>query len=272
MKNLKLSPLKIKNILVSQPQPDLEKSPYADIIKKFNVKIDFRKFFIVEGIQSKDFKKDRINLPDFTAIIFTSKNAVDHYFRICNEIKFVVPDTMKYICQTEAIALYLQKYVQYRKRKIFHANQTNLEMLEIIKKHKSENFLLPCSEPTKLEIPKLLDENKINYCKAVFYRNIPDNLADINIKNYDMLAFFSPSGIRSLFHNFPDFNQKDTIIATFGDTTATEAKSAGLNVNIKVPNPKAPSMTMAIDQYLEKELKESKNKEKEKDKEKEKAK
>jgi len=244
--------LKVKNLLVSQPKPDLEKSPYTDIIKKYNVTIEFKKFFKIEGVASKDFRQNRINLLDYSALIFTSKNAVDHYFRLCNELRIQVPDTMKYFCFTEAIALYLQKYIQYRKRKIFHGNNLFSDLMESIKKHKTESFLLPCSETYNQEILKILDENKIIYTKTEVYRNVPDDLTKIKLQNFDMLVFFSPSGIKSLFHNFPKFKQNSTIIATFGETTCHEAKAAGLKVSIEAPNPQAPSMTMAIDHFLQK--------------------
>jgi len=247
--------LKVKSLLISQPKPDLDKSPYADIIKKYNVNIEFRKFFKIEGVASKDFRQSRINFLDYTAVIFTSKNAVDHYFRLCNELRLQVPDIMKYFCVTEAIALYLQKYIQYRKRKIFHGNNSFSELIESIKKHKSEVFLLPCSESYNQEVLKILDENNINYTRTEVYRNIPDDLANMKLQNYDMLVFFSPSGIKSLFYNFPKFKQNSTIIATFGETTRQEAKKAGLKVSVEAPNTKAPSMTMAIDQFLEKQNK-----------------
>jgi uroporphyrinogen-III synthase len=244
--------LKVKNLLVSQPKPDLEKSPYADIIKKYNVKIEFKKFFKIEGVPSKDFRQNRINLLEYSAVIFTSKNAVDHYFRLCTEMRIQVPDTMKYFCVTEAIALYLQKYIQYRKRKIFHGNNLFSDLMESIKKHKTEAFLLPCSETYNQEVLKILDENKINYTKTEVYRNVPDDLSKTKLQNFDMLVFFSPSGIKSLFHNFPKFKQNSTVIATFGETTSHEAKEAGLKVSVEAPNPQAPSMTMAIDQFLQK--------------------
>ncbi len=244
--------MKVKSLLVSQPKPDLEKSPYADIIKKYNVKIEFKKFFKIEGVASKDFRQNRINMLDYSAVIFTSKNAVDHYFRLCVELRAQVPDTMKYFCVTEAIALYLQKYIQYRKRKIFHGNNLFTDLMESIKKHKTETFLLPCSETYNQDVLKILDENKINYTKTEVYRTVPDDLSKLKIQNFDMLVFFSPSGIKSLFHNFPKFKQNSTIIATFGETTSQEAKLAGLKVSVEAPNPQAPSMTMAIDQFLQK--------------------
>jgi uroporphyrinogen-III synthase len=248
--------LKIKNILVSQPQPtEFEKSPYADIARKFNVNITFRKFIKIEGIPAKEFRKDRINLPDFTAVIFTSRNAVDHYFRISKEMRFDVPETMKYFSISESTAYYLQKYVQFRKRKIFHSKENFSNLIELIKKHKSEKFLLPCSDIHKLEIPKMLDDNKIQYKKAIIYRTLASDLSDIDITQYDMLVFFSPSGIKSLFKNFPEFEQGDTAIGAFGSTTHKAVKDASLKLNVPAPTQTAPSMTMAIEQFLQSEMK-----------------
>jgi uroporphyrinogen-III synthase len=243
---------KIKNILVSQPPPENEKSPYLLLAKKYNLNIVFRKFFKVEGIASKDFRQDKVNLNDFTAVIFTSKNAIDHYFRICGEMRIAVQDTLKYFCVSESIALYLQKYVVYRKRKIFHGKQHFSDLMEIVKKHNTEKFLLPCSDIHKLDIPKLLDVNNISYTKAIIYRTMSADLSDIDIRDYHMLVFFSPTGIKSLFLNYPNFKQKDTVIAAFGSATHKAVKQAGLTLNIEAPVAKAPSMTMAIEQYLEK--------------------
>ncbi|MEI6455585.1 MAG: uroporphyrinogen-III synthase [bacterium] len=248
--------MKIKNILVSQPQPtEFEKSPYADIARKFNVTITFRKFIKIEGIPAKEFRKDRINLPDFTAVIFTSRNAVDHYFRISKEMRFDVPETMKYFSISESTAYYLQKYVQFRKRKIFHSKENFTNLIELIKKHKSEKFLLPCSDIHKQEIPKMLDDNKIQYKKAIIYRTLASDLSDIDVTQYDMLVFFSPSGIKSLFKNFPEFDQSNTAIGAFGSATHKAVKDAGLKLNVPAPTQTAPSMTMAIEQFLQSELK-----------------
>jgi uroporphyrinogen-III synthase len=248
--------LKIKNILVSQPQPvELEKSPYGDLTKKFNVNIVFRKFINIEGIPAKEFRKDRVNILDFSAVIFTSRNAVDHFFRICKEMRVEVPDSMKYFSISESTAYYLQKYVQYRKRKVFHSKENFSNLVDLIKKHKTEKFLLPCSDIHKQEIPKMLEENKINYKKAVIYKTLATNLSDIDIRKYDMLVFFSPSGIKSLFKNFPDFSQNSIVIAAFGPSTAKAVTDAGLNLTISAPSKTAPSMTMAIEQYLQAEMK-----------------
>jgi uroporphyrinogen-III synthase len=248
--------LKIKNILVSQPQPtDLEKSPYAELGKKFNVNVVYRKFIKIEGIPAKEFRKDRVNIPDYTAVIFTSRNAVDHFFRICKEMRVEVPDTMKYFSISESTAYYLQKYVQYRKRKVFHSKESFANLLELTKKHKTEKFLLPCSDVHKQEISNMLDENKIQYKKAIIYRTLPSDLSDIRIEDFNMLVFFSPVGIKSLFQNFPNFVQNNTAIGAFGSSTAKAVTDAGLTLNISAPSKTAPSMTMAIEQYLQCELK-----------------
>ena len=248
--------MKIKTILVSQPQPsDLEKSPYTDLAKKFNVNIVFRKFIKIEGIPAKEFRKDRINILDYTAVIFSSRNAVDHFFRICKEMRIEVPDSMKYFSISESTAYYLQKYVQYRKRKVFHSKESFANLVELIKKHKTEKFLLPCSDIHKQEIANMLEENKIQFKKAVIYRTLASDLSDINIEEYNMLVFFSPAGIKSLFKNFPNFKQNNTAISAFGPSTAKAVTDAGLTLNVSAPSKTAPSMTMAIEHYLQNELK-----------------
>jgi len=244
--------MEIKKILVSQPKPESVKSPYFDLAKKHSIKIDFRPFIHVEGINSQEFRKKRINILDHSAVIFTSKNAVDHFFRISEDMRATIPDSMKYFCVSESIAYYLQKYVVYRKRKIFYGKQTFADLIIILKKHIEEKFLLPCSDILKSEIPDLLDKNAINYSKAVIYRTVCSDLSDLVNVNYDMLVFFSPSGIKSLFKNFPDFKQNNTRIAAFGPTTAKAVKEASLTLDVKAPMPNAPSMTMAIEQYLKK--------------------
>jgi len=242
--------LKVKTILVSQPKPEGDKSPYFDLAKKWNVKIDFRPFIHVEGIDAKDFRKEKINILDHSAIILTSRNGVDNFFRICNEMRIVVPESMKYFCISESTAFYLQKYVQYRKRKIFFGKTKFIDLMDTIKKNKTEKFLLLCSDIHKDEIPEVLDKYNINYTKAVIYRTVGSDLSDLADVNYDMLVFFSPSGIKSLFQNFPDFKQNNTRIAAFGPTTAAAVLEAGLNLDIHAPQPNAPSMTMAIELYL----------------------
>lgn len=242
--------LKVKTILVSQPKPDSERSPYFDVASKHKVAIDFRPFIHVEGVSEIEFRKERINILDHTAVIFTSRNAVDHYFRIAEESRATIPDDMKYFCISESTAYYLQKYVVYRKRKIFHGKQRFADLIDVMKKHKKEKFLLPCSDILKSSIPELLDKNKFNYSKAVLYKTVCSDLSDLENVFYDMLVFFSPAGIESLFMNFPDFNQNDTRIAVFGPTTAKAAKEAGLKIDIQAPTQQAPSMTMAIENYI----------------------
>jgi uroporphyrinogen-III synthase len=246
--------LKVKNILVSQPQPvEIEKSPYADLIKKHNVHLDFHKFFRIEGISTREFRDEKIYINEFTAVVFNSKHAIDHFFHMAKEVRIEVPETMKYFCMSESVALYLQKYVQYRKRKIFHADQDISQLFDLIKKHKTENFLLTCSDNGNKELSSILEAAKISYSEAKLYRTVPNDMKDmIDIRLFEMLVFFSPQGIRSLFHNWPDFIQNETLIAAFGTTTAKAAAEAGLKVDIVAPTAVAPSMTMAIDQFLTK--------------------
>ena len=244
--------LEIKTILVSQPKPESERSPYYNLAEKHKIKIDFRSFIHVEGIESQEFRKDRIAIEDYHSVIFTSRNAVDHYFRLCKDMRVPIRDSVKYFCVSEAIAYYLQKYVVYRKRKIFFGKQTFSDMLGVLLKHKDDKFLLPCSDILKQEIPSLLEENDLAYTKSIFYRTVCSDLSDLANVNYDMLVFFSPSGIKSLFQNFPEFCQNETKIAAFGPTTARAVESAGLTLNLKAPMPNAPSMTMAIEHYLKK--------------------
>lgn len=242
--------MSIKSILVTQPSPETEKNPYFDLAKKYKLKIDFREFIQIEGVDVKEFRKDRINIPEYSAVILTSRNAVDHFFRVCKEIRYTVPDTLKYFCISESTAYYLQKYVVYRKRKIFHGKQTFSELVDLIKKHKEENFLLPCTDIHKQEITVLLDQNNIKYNKAILYRTVASDLSDLADIKYDMLVFFSPSGIESLLMNFPKFKQATTRIAAFGATTATAVKQAGLRLDIHAPQPMYPSMTMAIEHFI----------------------
>ncbi len=245
--------MKVKNILVSQPQPaDPEKSPYSDLINKYKVNVDFRKFIKIEGVTASEFRKDKVYIQDHTAVIFTSRNAVDHFFRIAKEMRIEIPDTMKYFCISEATAFYLQKYVQYRKRKIFHGQQDFNDLVEIIKKHKEEKFLMPCSDIYKLSLIKKLDAAKVKYSKAVIYKTLASDLSDLDIDKYDLLILFSPAGVKSLIMNFPDFKQNHKLIGAFGPTTHKALKDAGLKVDIAAPTKTALSMTVAIEQYIDK--------------------
>lgn len=248
--------MKFKNVLVSQPKPaEVEKSPYYLLAKKYKVNIDFHKFIKIEGVKAVDFRKDRIPILDHTAVIFTSRNAVDHFFRLAKEMRAEIPDTMKYFCVSEAIAFYLQKYVQYRKRKIFYGRQNFAQLLEIIVKHKGENFLLPCSDVSEKDLSQILKDSKIKHSKAIMYQTVASDLSDVEINKYDLLVFFSPSGLKSLFTNFPDYEQGDTLIAAFGPATCKAVKEAGLKLSIEAPTKTAPSMTMALEQYIEKLMK-----------------
>ena len=243
--------MKVKTILVSQPEPKVENSPYFDLIEKQKVKIDFRPFIHVEGVSGKDVRTQKIDLGNFTAVILTSRNAVDHYFRIAEEMRFKVPDSMKYFCQSEAVAYYLQKYVVYRKRKIYVGKRTFTELSPLIKKYKTEKFLLPSSDKLKPEVPTVLNDLKVNWKQATFYKTVVSDLSDLKNVFYDILVFFSPSGIVSLLENFPDFKQNDTRIAVFGNTTVKAAAENGLRVDIQAPTPETPSMTMALEKYIQ---------------------
>lgn len=245
----------IKTILVSQPKPEGEKSPYYDLAEKYKLKIDFRPFIKVEGVDPKEFRAQRVNLADHTAIILTSKVAVDHFFRIAEATRFEVPDTTKYFCITEAVALYLQKYVTYRKRKIFFGKQTIDELAEMMKKYKNEKFLLPCTDILRDNIPLTLEQHNVPFTKVILYRTVASDLSDLEDVYYDMLVFFSPGGIESLFKNFPDFKQNDTAIAAFGPTTANAVIKNNLRLDIHAPHPKAPSMVGAIELFIKDQLK-----------------
>jgi uroporphyrinogen-III synthase len=247
--------LSIKTILVSQPKPEGEKSPYFDLAEKYKLKIDFRPFIHVEGIGAQEFRTQRVHIPDHSAIIMTSKNAVDHFFRICEETRFTVPDDLKYFCISEAIALYLQKYVTYRKRKIFFGKQTIDDLVDSMKKHKNEKFLLPCTDILSDKIPETLEQQKVNFSKACLYRTVASDLSDLENVYYDMLVFFSPGGIESLLKNFPDFKQNDTLIAAFGPTTANAVIKNNLRLDVHAPQPNAPSMTAAIELFVKETLK-----------------
>lgn len=242
--------MKVKTILVSQPEPKMDNSPYSRLIEKEKVKVDFRPFIHVEGVDAKNVRQQKIDLNQFTAIILTSRNSVDHFFRIAEEMRFKVPDTMKYFCQSEAVAYYLQKYVVYRKRKIYVGKRNFADLSPMFKKYKGETFLLPSSDSLKDEIPKILNDLKLDWTRGIFYRTVISDLSDLRNVYYDVLVFFSPSGIESLLKNFPDFEQKNTRIAVFGNSTIQAATDAGLRIDIKAPTPETPSMTMALQKYI----------------------
>ncbi|MFA7446599.1 MAG: uroporphyrinogen-III synthase [Flavobacteriaceae bacterium] len=243
-------PPKVKSILVSQPEPKAENSPYFDLQNKYKIKVDFRPFIHVEGATAKDVRAQKIDLNNFSAIIMTSKNSVDHFFRVAEEMRYKVPETMKYFCQSEAIAFYLQKYIVYRKRKIYVGQKEFPELSPLIKKYKDEKFLLPASDQLNFDIPQTLNALGVNWTQGIFYRTVMSDLSDLRDVYYDILVFFSPTGIRSLFKNFPDFVQNQTRIAVFGATTNKEALDHDLRVDILAPSPETPSMTMALEKYV----------------------
>lgn len=243
--------MKVKRILVSQPEQS-ENSPYHQIIEKHNVEIDFKPFTQVLGTTGKDLRTQKIDLTQHTSIILTSRNAVDHFFRVAEEMRFKVPDSMKYFCQSEAVAFYLQKYITYRKRKIYVGKRDFADLIPTIKKHKEEKFLLPTSEVLKSDIEKALNDLKISWTRGVFYTTTHADLSDIKQIKYDIIALFNPAAVESLFKNFPRFKQKKTLIAVFGNATLKAAQEAGLEVEIQAPTPETPSMTMALENFLEK--------------------
>jgi len=243
---------KVESILVSQPEPQNDNSPYDHLREKYDLKIDFRPFIQIDPVPLKDFRKQKIDILKHTAIIFTSRNAVDHLFNLAIQMKIEMPADMKYFCISEQTANYLQKYIVIRKRKIFTGSKTAFDLIEILKKHKNEKFLFPCSNIRKNDIPEFLDTNGYNYSEAIIYYTVASDLSDLADVNYDIIAFFSPSGIQSLFHNFPNFKQNYTRIAAFGPTTANAVHEAGLILDIEAPLPEAPSMTGALEMYIKK--------------------
>ena len=244
--------MKVKSILVSQPEPELKNSPYNQLIKKWKVKVDFRPFIHVEGKTSREIRQQKIDLSKFSAIILTSRNSVDHFFRIAEEMRYPIPNALKYFCLSEAVAFYLQKYVVYRKRKIYVGGRTFDELSDVISKYKDENYLLPGSNVLSAKIVEKLDELEVRWTKGVFYNTVVSDLSDLKNVYYDVLVFFSPSGIQSLFKNFPDFKQNNTRIAVFGKNTVKAAQDSGLRIDIEAPLPKIPSMSRALDVYIEK--------------------
>ena len=244
--------IKVTKILVTQSRPADEKSPYFDLANKFNLTIDFRPFIQIQGVSFKDFRKQKINILDHTAIIFTSRNAIDHFFRICQEARIEVPADMKYFCISEQTSNYLQKYIVIRKRKIFSGTKTATELFDLIKKHKTEKFLFPCSNIRRNDIPEFMDTSSLHFTEAVMYETVSTDLSDLDIHSFDIIAFFSPSGVTSLFNNFPNFTQNSIRMAAFGPTTAKAIAEANLILDIEAPLPNAPSMTGALELYIKK--------------------
>jgi uroporphyrinogen-III synthase len=243
---------RVNSILVSQPKPSDSKSPYFSLSEKYDIKIDFRPFIEIDPVDVKEFRKQKVNILDHTAVIFTSRNAVDHFFRLAAESKVEIPTDMKYFCISEQTAYYLQKYIVIRKRKIFTGERTANDLIEVLKKHKKEKFIFPCSDIRKDDIPKFLRDNQYTFKEAIIYRTVASDLSDLDDVYYDIIAFFSPSGINSLFENYPDFKQNNTRIAAFGPTTAKAVKNAGLILDVEAPLPNAPSMTGALEMYIKK--------------------
>lgn len=243
----------IKKILVSQPKPASDKSPYFDLAERFDVELVFRPFIKVEGISFKEFRQQKVNILDYTAVVFTSRHAIDNYFKLAKELRLTIPEDMKYFCVTETIALYIQKYVQYRKRKVFFGSTGKIDdLIPTMVKHKGEKYLVPMSDVHNSNLTGLLDSKKLNYTECVMYRTVSNDFTqdEVDTFDYDMLVFFSPAGIDSLIKNFPDFNQKNTAIATFGPATAKAVKDAGLRLDLEAPTEKYPSMTSALLHYL----------------------
>ena len=241
----------IKKVLVSQPKPASEKSPYYEIAEKYGVEIVFRPFIKVECLSAKEFRQQKVSILDHTAVVFTSRNAIDHFFHLCTEMRVSVPEDMKYFCVTESIALYIQKYVQYRKRKVFFGATGKIDdLIPSMVKHKTEKYLVPMSDVHTDEVKNLLDKNKLTHTEAVMYRTVSNDFTPEEKFDYDMLVFFSPAGINSLLKNFPDFVQGDIAIASFGPTTAKAVRDAGLRLDLEAPSPQAPSMTAALDMYI----------------------
>jgi uroporphyrinogen-III synthase len=246
--------LKIKRVLVSQPKPQAEKSPYFDMAERYGIEIDFRPFIKVEGVSAKDFRQQRIGILDYTAVVFTARTAIDHFFRLSEEMRLAIPETMKYFCMTEQIAVYLQKYIVYRKRKIFYgASGRSEDLVTVIGKHARERYLIPVSDVHKDDLMQLLTARKINYATAVMYRTVSNDFPKGTKIEYDMLVFFSPAGIASLKKNFPHFKQHKIRIGCFGAATAKAALEAGLRLDVEAPTPEAPSMIAALEHYFKRE-------------------
>ena len=243
--------MKIKKVLVSQPKPASPKSPYFEIAKTYGVEIDFHPFIKVVSVPVGEFRQQKISILDYTAVIFTSRHSIDHFFSLCEELRIAIPDSMKYFCITEAIALYIQKYVQYRKRKVFFGNTGKFDgLIPAIKKNKKEKFIIPLSDVHTSDIKSQLKEHNIEVTEAIMYRTVSNEFKEDYPTDYDMLVFFSPSGVASLQKNFPEFVQNNVRIATFGKSTAQAVKDAGLRLDLEAPTPKAPSITAALEMYI----------------------
>ncbi|MEO6669429.1 MAG: uroporphyrinogen-III synthase [Ferruginibacter sp.] len=242
----------VQKILITQPKPEGVKSPYFDLAKKYSLSLDFHPFIVVEGIPAKEFRKQKIDIASFSAVIFTSRNAIDHFFRICDELKVTVSQDTKYFCITESVALYLQKFILYRKRKVFYgADGINKSLFDVINKHKdNEKFLYPCSESFDSEITNWLKNHNCGYATPVLYKIVSNDIKDVIARNYDVICFFTPGGVKSLMENFPQFKQNGTKIGAFGANTFKAAEDAGLTLDIKAPQPQAPSMISALERFI----------------------
>ena len=243
--------MKVNKILVSQPKPTTEKSPYFDIAEKYKVEIDFRSFIKVEGLTAKEFRQQKVSIPGHTAIVFLSRHAIDYFFTLCKELRVTIPDDMKYFCLSETISLYIQKYVQYRKRKVFFGATGKFnDLIPAIVKHSNEKYFVPMSDVHNDEIKNALDAKNINHTEAVMYRTVSNDFTADEMFDYDMLLFFSPQGIASLMKNFPNFDQKEIAIGCFGPATAKAVKDAGLRLDLEAPTVESPSMTAALDKFI----------------------
>jgi uroporphyrinogen-III synthase len=242
----------INKILITQPRPDSEKSPYFELARKYNVSLEFHPFIRVEGVPAKEFRKQKIEIANYTAVIFTSRNAIDHFFRICEEMKISVSQDTKYFCITEAVALYLQKFILYRKRKVFYgADGSNKSLFDVINKHKeNEKFLYPCSESLDNEITTWLKNHNCEFATPVLYKTVSNDVTAIMQHEFDIICFFTPSGVKSLMENLPRYKQNGTLLGAFGTNTVKAIEEAGLTLHIKAPEPQAPSMVAALEKYL----------------------
>jgi len=246
----------IKKILVSQPKPSSEKSPYFEIAERLGVEFVFRPFIKVEGVSAREFRAQKISLSEHTAIVFTSRHAIDHFFQLAKELRFNVPEDMKYFCITEQVALYIQKYVQYRKRKVFFGSTGKFaDLLPTMIKHKNERYFVPQSDAHNDEISLLLEAKKLHHTEGVMYRTVPNDFKGDEPFDFDMLVFFSPSGVQSLLKNFPKFEQGKLAIASFGPTTAKAVIDAGLRLDLQAPTPQYPSITAALSAFIEEQNK-----------------